>query len=195
MRHSDGSLWTFDTPEAALNYLETAPVPIVLKADGLALGKAFSFVLQGRGKEGVRLMLDSSLDMPQHDHVVVRAIMTGREVSVLSAQRNGRPLADHDFARTTSVQDEDQGLNTEGMGYISWPFYTPEVDEFCKKHIYQATVDAMKAEGREFKGIIFFGFCYSTADGRGSGIQCVSAIRRQVVLPKMKNDIVDVFGM
>ena len=155
---------TFDTPEAALKYLETAPVPIVLKADGLALGK------------GV-------------------LIMTGREASVLSFV-DGKTIKIMTSAQDHKrAKDGDQGLNTGGMGTFSpSPFYTPEVDEFCKKHIYQATVDAMKAEGREFKGIIFFGLML-TADGP-KVLEYNARFgdpETQVVLPRMKNDIVDVF--
>ena len=93
------------------------------------------------------------------------------------------------------AKDGDQGLNTGGMGTFSpSPFYTEEVDEFCKKYVYQATVDAMAAEGREFKGIIFFGLML-TADGP----KLLEYNARfgdpeaQVVLPRMKNDIIDVF--
>ena len=93
------------------------------------------------------------------------------------------------------AKDGDQGLNTGGMGTFSpSPFYTDEVDAFCQKHIYQATVDAMKAEGREFKGIIFFGLMLTK-----NGPKVLEYNARfgdpetQVVLPRMKNDIVDVF--
>ena len=175
---------TFDTPEAALKYLETAPVPIVLKADGLALGKGVLICnTREEAKEGVKtLMLD-------------KQFMTGREVSVLSFV-DGKTIKIMTSAQDHKrAKDGDQGLNTGGMGTFSpSPFYTPEVDEFCKKHIYQATVDAMKAEGREFKGIIFFGLML-TADGP-KVLEYNARFgdpETQVVLPRMKNDIVDVF--
>ena len=187
---------TFDTPEAALNYLETAPVPIVLKADGLALGKGVLICnTREEAKEGVKtLMLDK-----QSGHagarIVVEQFMTGREVSVLSFV-DGKTIKIMTSAQDHKrAKDGDQGLNTGGMGTFSpSPFYTPEVDEFCKKHIYQATVDAMKAEGREFKGIIFFGLML-TADGP-KVLEYNARFgdpETQVVLPRMKNDIVDVF--
>ena len=187
---------TFDTPEAALNYLETAPVPIVLKADGLALGKGVLICnTSEEAKEGVKtLMLDKQFGHAG-DRIVVEQFMTGREVSVLSFV-DGKTIKIMTSAQDHKrAKDGDQGLNTGGMGTFSpSPFYTPEVDEFCKKHIYQATVDAMKAEGREFKGIIFFGLML-TADGP-KVLEYNARFgdpETQVVLPRMKNDIVDVF--
>lgn len=187
---------TFDTPEAALNYLETAPVPIVLKADGLALGKGVLICnTREEAKEGVKtLMLDKQFGHAG-DRIVVEQFMTGREVSALSFV-DGKTIKIMTSAQDHKrAKDGDQGLNTGGMGTFSpSPFYTPEVDEFCKKHIYQATVDAMKAEGREFKGIIFFGLML-TADGP-KVLEYNARFgdpETQVVLPRMKNDIVDVF--
>ncbi len=187
---------TFDTPEAALNYLETAPVPIVLKADGLALGKGVLICnTREEAKEGVKtLMLDKQFGHAG-DRIVVEQFMTGREVSVLSFV-DGKTIKIMTSAQDHKrAKDGDQGLNTGGMGTFSpSPFYTLEVDEFCKKHIYQATVDAMKAEGREFKGIIFFGLML-TADGP-KVLEYNARFgdpETQVVLPRMKNDIVDVF--
>ena len=187
---------TFDTPEAALKYLETAPVPIVLKADGLALGKGVLICnTREEAKEGVKtLMLDKQFGHAG-DRIVVEQFMTGREVSVLSFV-DGKTIKIMTSAQDHKrAKDGDQGLNTGGMGTFSpSPFYTPEVDEFCKNHIYQATVDAMKAEGREFKGIIFFGLML-TADGP-KVLEYNARFgdpETQVVLPRMKNDIVDVF--
>lgn len=187
---------TFDTPEAALLYLETAEMPIVLKADGLALGKGVLICnTREEAKEGVKtLMLDKQFGSAG-DRIVVEEFMTGREVSVLS-------FVDGDTIRImTSAQDHkrakngDQGLNTGGMGTFSpSPFYTEEVDEFCRKYVYQATVEAMKAEGRPFKGIIFFGLMLTE---KGPKVLEYNARfgdpETQVVLPRMKNDIVEVF--
>ena len=187
---------TFDTPEAALLYLETAEMPIVLKADGLALGKGVLICnTREEAKDGVKtLMLDKQFGSAG-DRIVVEEFMTGREVSVLS-------FVDGDTIRImTSAQDHkrakngDQGLNTGGMGTFSpSPFYTEEVDEFCRKYVYQATVDAMKAEGRPFKGIIFFGLMLTE---KGPKVLEYNARfgdpETQVVLPRMKNDIVEVF--
>ena len=187
---------TFDTPEAALKYLETAPVPIVLKADGLALGKGVLICnTREEAQEGVKtLMLDKQFGHAG-DRIVVEQFMTGREVSVLSFV-DGKTIKIMTSAQDHKrAKDGDQGLNTGGMGTFSpSPFYTKEVDEFCRKYIYQATVDAMKAEGREFKGIIFFGLML-TADGP-KVLEYNARFgdpETQVVLPRMKNDIVDVF--
>ena len=187
---------TFDTPEAALKYLETAPVPIVLKADGLALGKGVLICnTREEAKEGVKtLMLDKQFGHAG-DRIVVEQFMTGREVSVLSFV-DGKTIKIMTSAQDHKrAKDGDQGLNTGGMGNFSpSPFYTKEVDEFCKKYIYQPTVDAMKAEGRPFKGVIFFGLMLTP---EGPKVLEYNARfgdpEAQVVLPRLENDIVDVF--
>ena len=186
----------FDDPKKALEYLEHAKMPIVLKADGLALGKGVLICnTLEEAKEGVRsIMMDKKFG-DAGNQMVIEEFMTGREVSVLS-------FVDGKTIRImTSAQDHkraldgDQGLNTGGMGTFSpSPFYTKEVDEFCKEHIYQKTVDAMAAEGREFKGVIFFGLMLTQ---EGPKVLEYNARfgdpEAQVVLPRMKNDIVDVF--
>lgn len=188
---------TFDTPEAALAYLETADMPIVLKADGLALGKGVLICqTKEEAKEGVKtLMMDKQFGSAG-DRIVVEEFMTGREVSVLSFV-DGKTVKIMTSAQDHKrAKDGDCGLNTGGMGTFSpSPFYTEEVDEFCKKHIYQATVDAMRAEGREFKGVIFFGLMLTE---KGPKVLEYNARfgdpETQVVLPRMKNDIIDVFN-
>ena len=187
---------TFTEPEAALSYLETAKFPIVLKADGLAQGKGVLICkTKEEAKEGVQtLMLDKKFAEAGNE-IVAEEFLTGREVSVLS-------FVDGNTIRImTSAQDHkramdgDQGLNTGGMGTFSpSPFYTEEVDAFCKKYIYQPTVDAMKAEGRPFKGIIFFGLMLTP---EGPKVLEYNARfgdpETQVVLPRLENDIVDLF--
>ena len=187
---------TFNDPEKALAYLETAKMPIVLKADGLALGKGVLICEDlEEAKAGVRtLMMDKQFGSAG-DEIVIEEFMTGREVSVLSFV-DGKTIRIMTSAQDHKrAKDGDQGLNTGGMGTFSpSPFYTPEVDAFCKEHIYQKTVDAMKAEGREFKGIIFFGLML-TADGP-KVLEYNARFgdpETQVVLPRMKNDLVDLF--
>ena len=187
---------TFNDPEKALAYLETAKMPIVLKADGLALGKGVLICKDlEEAKAGVKtLMMDKQFGSAG-DEIVIEEFMTGREVSVLSFV-DGKTIRIMTSAQDHKrAKDGDQGLNTGGMGTFSpSPFYTPEVDAFCREHIYQKTVDAMKAEGREFKGIIFFGLMLTE-----NGPKVLEYNARfgdpetQVVLPRMKNDIVDVF--
>ena len=187
---------TFDTPEAALAYLETAKVPVVLKADGLALGKGVLICnTREEAREGVKtLMLDKQFGRAG-DRIVVEEFLTGREVSVLSFV-DGKTIKIMTSAQDHKrAKDGDEGLNTGGMGTFSpSPFYTPETHAFCREHIYQATVDAMRAEGREFKGIIFFGLML-TAEGP-KVLEYNARFgdpETQVVLPRMKNDILDVF--
>ena len=186
----------FDNAEAALAYLETAKFPIVLKADGLALGKGVLICnTLEEAKEGVRtIMLDKQFG-ESGNTMVVEEFMTGREVSVLTFV-DGKTIKTMTSAQDHKrAKDGDQGLNTGGMGTFSpSPFYTKEVEEFCEKHIYQATVDAMRAEGRTFKGIIFFGLML-TEDGP-KVLEYNARFgdpETQVVLPRMKTDIVDVF--
>ena len=187
---------TFNDQEKALAYLETAKMPIVLKADGLALGKGVLICKDlEEAKAGVKtLMMDKQFGSAG-DEIVIEEFMTGREVSVLSFV-DGKTIRIMTSAQDHKrAKDGDQGLNTGGMGTFSpSPFYTPEVDAFCKEHIYQKTVDAMKAEGREFKGIIFFGLML-TADGP-KVLEYNARFgdpETQVVLPRMKNDLVDLF--
>lgn len=186
----------FDDAEAALAYLETAKFPIVLKADGLALGKGVLICnTLEEAKEGVRtIMLDKQFG-ESGNTMVVEEFMTGREVSVLTFV-DGKTIKTMTSAQDHKrAKDGDQGLNTGGMGTFSpSPFYTKEVEEFCEKYIYQATVDAMRAEGRTFKGIIFFGLML-TEDGP-KVLEYNARFgdpETQVVLPRMKTDIVDVF--
>ena len=171
-------------------------MPIVLKADGLALGKGVLICKDlEEAQEGVKtLMLDKQFGSAG-DEIVIEEFMTGREVSVLSFV-DGKTIKIMTSAQDHKrAKDGDQGLNTGGMGTFSpSPFYTAEVDAFCKEHIYQKTVDAMRAEGREFKGIIFFGLML-TADGP-KVLEYNARFgdpETQVVLPRMKNDIVDLF--
>ena len=187
---------TFTSPEDAMEYLKTAKMPIVLKADGLALGKGV-LICQTleEANEGVKeLMLDKKFGSAGNE-IVIEEFMTGREVSVLSFV-DGNTIQIMSSAQDHKrAKDGDQGLNTGGMGNFSpSPFYTKEVDAFCKEHIYQATVDAMKAEGRPFKGVIFFGLML-TEDGP-KVLEYNARFgdpEAQVVLPRLKNDIVDVF--
>lgn len=185
----------FTDAEAALKYLEGASFPIVLKADGLALGKGVLIcnTLQ-EAQDGVREIMTDKKFGSAGNCMVIEEFMTGREVSVLS-------FVDGKTIRTmTSAQDHkragdgDTGLNTGGMGTFSpSPFYTKEIDDYCQKYIYQPTVDAMAAEGREFKGIIFFGLMLTE---KGPKVLEYNARfgdpEAQVVLPRMKTDMIEV---
>ena len=187
---------TFDSAEEALQYLATADMPIVLKADGLALGKGVLICnTLAEAQAGVKsLMLDKQFGSAGN-RIVIEEFMTGREVSVMSFV-DGRTIRIMTSAQDHKrAQDGDRGLNTGGMGTFSpSPFYTREVDEFCQKYVYQPTVDAMAAEGREFKGIIFFGLMLTAKGPRVLEYNArFGDPETQVVLPRMKNDLVEVF--
>ena len=186
---------TFDDPEKALAYLETAEMPIVLKADGLALGKGVLICnTLEEARAGVKeIMLDKHFGSAGN-RMVIEEFMTGREVSVLSFV-DGKTIKPMTSAQDHKrAKDGDEGLNTGGMGNFSpSPFYTKEVDEFCKKYIYQATVDAMAKEGREFKGVIFFGLMLTPKGPRVLEYNArFGDPEAQVVLCRMENDIMDV---
>ena len=185
----------FDNAEEAMEYLKKGNFPVVLKADGLALGKGVLICnTLEESLEGVKsIMLDKQFGTAG-SRMVVEEFMTGREVSVLSFV-DGKTIKTMTSAQDHKrAKDGDQGLNTGGMGTFSpSPFYTEEVDEFCKKYVYQATVDAMREEGREFKGIIFFGLMLTPNGPRVLEYNArFGDPEAQVVLPRMKNDIIEV---
>ena len=186
---------TFDDPAAACAYLETASYPIVLKADGLALGKGV-LICQTREEAlaGVKEIMEDRKFGDAGNRLVIEEFLTGREVSVLSfvdgkTIRTMASAQDHKRAK-----DGDQGLNTGGMGNFSpTPFYTEEVDAFCRKYVFQPTVDAMAAEGRPFTGVIFFGLILTEKGPRVLEYNArFGDPEAQVVLPRMENDLVDV---
>lgn len=187
----------FDTPEVALAYLETAKMPIVLKADGLALGKGVLICnTLEEAKAGVKtLMLDKQFG-DAGKRIVIEEFITGPEVSVLCYcdGTHIKPMTsaqDHKRAK-----DNDEGLNTGGMGTFSpTPFYDEEIQKFCEEKVFQPTMDAMKAEGRDYVGILFVGLML-TSDGP-KVLEYNARFgdpEAQVVLPRMKNDIVDVMN-
>lgn len=186
---------TFTSPEEALLYLENANFPIVLKADGLALGKGVLICnnLQEAEAGVATIMLDRQFG-EAGDTIVIEDFMTGREASVLCFcdGTNIKPMTsaqDHKRAK-----DGDEGLNTGGMGTFSpSPFYTDEIKKFCEEKIYKPTMDAMKAEGRDFVGVLFVGLMMTAEGPRVLEYNArFGDPEAQVVLPRMKNDIIDV---
>lgn len=186
---------TFDDPEEAAAYVKTVNLPVVLKADGLALGKGVLICnTREEAMAGVKEIMTDKRFGSAGNRMVVEEFMTGREVSVLAFVdgKTVKPMTsaqDHKRAK-----DGDQGPNTGGMGNFSpSPFYTEEIDAFCRERIYQPTVDAMAAEGREFKGVIFFGLMLTP---QGPKVLEYNARfgdpEAQVVLCRMKNDLMDV---
>ncbi len=188
---------TFESPEDAREYLKTAKFPIVLKADGLALGKGVLICESFEDADaGVKELMEDKKFGASGNRIVIEEFMTGREVSVLSFVDGNVVKIMSSAQDHKRAKDGDQGLNTGGMGNFSpSPFYTADVDDFCQKHIFQATVDAMKAEGRPFKGVIFFGLMLTP---EGPKVLEYNARfgdpEAQVVLPRLQNDIIDVFN-
>ena len=185
----------FDDPETALAYLQTAKYPIVLKADGLALGKGVLICnTKEEAEAGVKEIMQDKKFGSAGNRMVIEEFMTGREVSVLSFV-DGKTIRTMTSAQDHKrAQDGDRGLNTGGMGTFSpSPFYTDAVDHFCRQYIYQPTVDAMAAEGRPFKGIIFFGLMLTPEGPRVLEYNArFGDPEAQVVLPRMKNDMIEV---
>lgn len=187
---------TFDRADDAIKYLETeVDFPIVLKADGLALGKGVLICnTLEEAKEGVRTIMQDKKFGNAGNRMVVEEFMTGREVSVL-AYCDGTHIKTMTSAQDHKrAQDGDQGLNTGGMGTFSpSPFYTKDIDAFCQKEIYEKTMAAMKVEGRDFVGILFCGLMITP---KGTKVLEYNARfgdpEAQVVLPRMKNDIIEV---
>ena len=188
---------TFDNPDAALKYLETAKMPIVLKADGLALGKGVLICNNlEEAKEGVKtIMLDKQFGSAGNK-MVIEEFMTGREVSVLLFCDGTNIKAMSSAQDHKRAKDGDQGLNTGGMGNFSpSPFYTDEIKTFCEEKIFKPTMAAMKAEGRDFVGVLFVGLML-TPDGP-KVLEYNARFgdpEAQVVLPRLENDIIDVFN-
>ena len=187
----------FEDADEAIKYLETSKYPIVLKADGLALGKGVLICnTKEEALEGVNTIMVDKKFGESGSTLVVEEFMTGREVSVLSFC-DGKTIKIMSSAQDHKrAGDGDTGLNTGGMGTFSpSPFYTDEVDEFCKKYVYQASVDAMASEGREYKGVIFFGLMLTPDGPRVLEYNCrFGDPEAQVVLPRLENDIVDVIS-
>lgn len=187
---------TFEDARAAEEYLKNqAAFPIVLKADGLALGKGVLICnTLEEALAGVKEIMEDKKFGSAGNRMVVEEFLTGREVSVLSFV-DGKTIKIMSSAQDHKrAKDGDQGLNTGGMGNFSpSPFYTDEIDAFCKKYIYQATVDAMAAEGRPFHGVIFFGLILTEKGPRVLEYNArFGDPEAQVVLPRMKNDLIDV---
>lgn len=187
----------FCDAQKACEYLQTANYPIVLKADGLALGKGVLICnTKQEALDGVASIMLEKQFGNAGNQLVVEEFLTGREVSVLA-------FCDGNTIKTmTSAQDHkramdnDEGLNTGGMGTFSpSPFYTKEVEAFCNQYVYQPTIDAMKAENRAFTGILFCGLMLTP---KGPKVLEYNARfgdpEAQVVLPRMKNDIIEVMN-
>ena len=185
----------FTEVDKALSYMDTAPIPTVVKADGLALGKGV-IIAQTReeAKAAVRDMMEGGLFGKSGSTVVIEEFLEGPEVSVLSFTdgETVKPMVssmDHKRAL-----DHDQGLNTGGMGTIAPnPYYTPEIAELCRKTIFEPTIAAMAAEGRPFQGCLYFGLMLTKDGPKVIEYNCrFGDPETQVVLPLMESDLLTV---
>ena len=187
---------TFTDLEAARSYLQGLDkFPVVLKASGLALGKGVLICQDLESAlDGAETIMGRKAFGRAGDEMVIEEFLTGREVSVLSFV-DGTHIKEMSSAQDYKrAGDGDTGLNTGGMGNLSpSPFYTEEVQKFCRERIFQPTVDAMKAEGREFRGVIFFGLMLTEDGPKVLEYNCrFGDPEAQVVLPRMENDLIDV---
>ena len=180
----------FTDMDAALKYLDSAPIPTVIKADGLALGKGVVIAeTREAAKDAVKSMMQDKVFGKSGDQIVIEEFLTGPEVSVLSFT-DGKVVVpmissmDHKRAG-----DNDTGLNTGGMGTVAPnPYYTDEIAEVCMKTIFKPTIDAMNAEGRTFKGCLYFGLMLTP-----NGPNCrFGDPETQVVLPLLESDLLTV---
>ncbi len=186
---------TFDNVESALKYLENVAYPTVIKADGLALGKGVIIAKDKDAAEAaVRSMMTDKVFGESGSRVIIEEFLTGPEVSVL-AFTDGHTVVpmissmDHKRAR-----DNDEGLNTGGMGTVAPnPYYTDDIKEKCMKEIFIPTIEAMKAEGRVFKGCLYFGLMITDKGPKVIEYNCrFGDPETQVVLPLLKTDLLTV---
>jgi len=186
---------TFDDMSAALAYLETAPIPTVIKADGLALGKGV-IIAQTREEAmtAVRDMMEGGMFGASGSRVVIEEFLTGPEVSVLAFTDGNvvKPMVSSmDHKR---IGDNDTGLNTGGMGTIAPnPYYTAEIAEICMEKIFLPTIGAMNAEGRTFKGCLYFGLMLTPDGPKVIEYNCrFGDPETQVVLPLLESDLLTI---
>lgn len=185
----------FTDLESALTYLETAPIPTVIKADGLALGKGVIIAMtRDEAKQAVRSMMEDKIFGESGSQVVVEEFLTGPEVSVL-AFTDGKVVkpmvSSMDHKR---IGDNDTGLNTGGMGTVAPnPYYTEEIAEICMKEIFLPTIEAMNKEDRTFKGCLYFGLMLTEKGPKVIEYNCrFGDPETQVVLPLLESDLLTV---
>ena len=186
---------SFTDMQAALAYLDTVPAPIVVKADGLALGKGVIIAgTTGEAKDAVISMMEGRKFGASGDCVVIEEFLTGPEVSVLSFTDGETVVPMVSSMDHKRAHDNDEGLNTGGMGTVAPnPFYTPEIAERCMQEIFLPTIRAMKAEGREFRGCLYFGLMLTPDGPKVIEYNCrFGDPETQVVLPLLESDLLTV---
>ena len=185
----------FDNPEEAVKYLETAPIPTVIKADGLALGKGV-IIAETRADaiDAVRSMMEDKVFGDSGNNIVIEEFLTGPEVSVLSFTDGKTVVPMVSSMDHKRALDGDKGLNTGGMGTVAPnPYYTEEIAEICMKTIFKPTIDAMNNEGRSFKGCLYFGLMLTPNGPKVIEYNCrFGDPETQVVLPLLESDLLTI---
>ena len=185
----------FDDPEKALDYVKAAPLPVVVKASGLALGKGV-LICQTRGEaeEAVRSIMEEKVFGESGSQVVIEEFLTGPEVSVLCFTDGETILPMASSMDHKRALDGDKGLNTGGMGTIAPnPFYTPAVAQVCMEKIFRPTVAALKLEGRQFRGCLYFGLMLTPQGPKVIEYNCrFGDPETQVVLPLLAGDLLEI---
>ncbi len=185
----------FEDAQSALDYLETAPIPTVIKADGLALGKGVIIAMtRDEAKEAIHSMMEDKVFGASGSRVVIEEFLTGPEVSVLSFTDGNVVVPMISSMDHKRAGDGDTGLNTGGMGTIAPnPYYTPEIAEECMKTIFLPTIEAMNKEGRTFRGCLYFGLMLTPKGPRVIEYNCrFGDPETQVVLPLLESDLLTV---
>ena len=186
---------TFSNMDKALSYLETAPIPTVIKADGLALGKGVIIAeTRQEAKAAVKSMMEDRAFGDSGANIVIEEFLTGPEVSVLSFTDGKTIIPMISSMDHKRALDGDNGLNTGGMGTIAPnPYYTPEIAERCMSEIFLPTVNAMNAEGRTFKGCLYFGLMLTPDGPKVIEYNCrFGDPETQVVLPLLESDLFEI---
>ncbi len=185
----------FDNPEKALAYLDTAPIPTVVKADGLALGKGVTVAMtREEAKAAVREIMEDRKFGESGSRIVIEEYLEGPEVSVLSFTDGETVVPMVSSMDHKRAGDGDTGPNTGGMGTIAPnPFYTEAVAKRCMEEIFLPTVRAMKAEGREFRGCLYFGLMITKDGPKVIEYNCrFGDPETQVVLPLLESDLLEI---
>ena len=185
----------FDSAEKALKYLETAPIPTVIKADGLALGKGVIIAMtRSEVADAVKTIMEDKAFGESGNQIVIEEYLEGPEVSVLSFTDGKTVVPMISSMDHKRAHDNDEGLNTGGMGTVAPnPYYTPEVAERCMKEIFLPTINAMNAEGRTFKGCLYFGLMITKNGPKVIEYNCrFGDPETQVVLPLLESDLFEI---
>ncbi len=185
----------FENAEDALLYLETAPIPTVIKADGLALGKGVIIAMdRNEAKEAVKEIMEDKVFGESGSRIVIEEFLTGPEVSVLSFTDGKIVVPMVSSMDHKRAGDGDTGLNTGGMGTIAPnPYYTKEIADICMKEIFVPTIEAMNKEGRTFKGCLYFGLMLTEKGPKVIEYNCrFGDPETQVVLPLLESDLLEI---